>query len=243
VDDARGKTTVGFEARAIGPGAESRWIDLALNGHRLGRQELTADWSHVTLPLAGPRNHAAPYVVAVDFRYRESDARSMRRIGRTGTTSPVDLRLVSAGMDTGNEASIYVDAHEQAVNRRGYNLVAIDPARGDVLWSDKFDTRVSPGESRRMAEAIGRLPAGTIVAASVKDEASGALTDEAIAALRSLGGREDIRGWHRVSHRLVGVKGAEPGTAIEQAGYARLVVTLGYPRGQLGLEMRAFTLR
>jgi hypothetical protein len=242
-DYARGKTTVDFEARAIGPGAGDRWIDIDLNGQRLGRQALGSDWARVTLPLAGPRNHSAPNVVAIAFHYRESDARSMRRIGQTGTTSPVDLQVVSAGMEAGNEGSIYVNGRQRAVNRRGYNLVAIDPASGDVLWSDLFDTLVSPGESHRLAEAIGRLPAGTIVAVSVKDEASGALTEEAVAALRSLGGREDIRGRYRLSHLLVGVKGAAPGTAIEQSGYARLVAALGFAPGQLGVEMRAFALR
>ena len=108
------------------------------------------------------------------------------------------------------------------MNRRGYNLVAIDAATGHVLWSDAFDTFVSPGEARRLAEAVERLPAGTIVAVAVKDEASGALSDEAVAALRSLGGRQDIRGRFRASHLLVGVKGATPGSAIEQVGDARL---------------------
>ena len=204
---------------------------------------MDGDWTHVALPLAGPRNHSAPNVVAIDFHYRDSDARSRRRIGRTGATSPVDLQVVSAGMDTGNEGSIYVNARQRAVNLRGYNVVAIDPASGDVLWSDLFDTLVSPGESGRLAQAIGRLPAGTIVAVAVKDEASGALTDEAVAALRSLGGRQDIRGRYRVSHLLLGVKGAAPGTAIERSGYARLTVTLGFAPGQLGVETRAFALR
>jgi len=242
-DYARDKSTVDFEARAIGPGARARWIEIDLNGQRAGRQDVGSDWTHVTLPLAGPRNHSAPNVVAIDFHYRESDAHPMRAIGQTGTTSPVDLQVASAGMETGNEALIYVDARQRAVNLRGYNLVAIDPASGDVLWSDLFDTLVSPGESRRLAQAIGRLPAGTIVVAAVKDEASGALTEEAVAALRSLGGREDIRGRYRVSHLLVGVKGAAPGTAIERSGYARLTVTLGLAPEQLGVEVRAFALR
>ncbi len=242
-DYARDKHTVDFEARAIGPGARDRWIDVDLNGRRLGRQALGSDWTRVSLPLAGPRHHSAPNVVTVDFQYRESDARATRRIGQTGATSPVDLQVVSAGMDTGNEGVIYVNAHQRAVNRRGYNLVAIDPASGDILWHDLFDTLVSPGESRRLAEAVGRLRAGTIVAVAVKDEASGALTAEAVAAFRSLGGQEDIRGRYRVSHLLVGVKGAAPGTAIEQVGYARLMVTLGFAPEQLGVEMRGFALR
>ena len=242
-DYARGKTTVEFEARAIGPSVQQRWIDIELNGQRLGRQELGSDWTRITLPLAGPRNHSAPNVVAIDFHYRESDARPMRRIGQTEATVPVDLQVVSAGMETGNEGSIHVNGRQRAVNRRGYNLVAIDPTSGEVLWSDLFDTHAAPGESHRLAEVIGRFPAGTIVAAAAMDEASGALTDDAVSALRSLGGQDDIRGRYRVSHLLVGVKGAAPGTAVEQSGYARLTATLGYAPGQLGVETRDFALR
>jgi hypothetical protein len=242
-DYARDKTTVDFEVRAIGPGAQARWIDIDLNGHRMARQELGGEWARVTLPLAGPRRYSAPNVVSMDFHYRDSDARSSRRIGRTGVTSPVDLQVVSAGKETGDQATISINAHQHAMNLRGYNLVAIDPASGDVLWSDRFDTLVSPGESRRLAEAVDRIPVATIVAVAVKDEASGALTDEAVLALRSLGGQQDIRGRYRVSHLLVGVKGAAPGTAIEQLGYAQLSATLGYAPGQLGMEMRGFALR
>jgi hypothetical protein len=242
-DYARDKTTVDFEVRAVGRDAQARWIDIDLNGQRLGRQELGRDWTRITLPLTGPRHHSAPNALTIHFHYRDRDAPSRRRIGQTGATSPVDLQVVSAGMETGNEGLIYVDGRQRAVNRRGYNLVAIDPVSGDVLWSDLFDTLGSPGESRRLTEAVGRLRAGTIVAVAVKDEASGALTAEAVAALRSLGGTEDIRGRYRVSHLLVGVKGAAPGTAIEQSGYARLVATLGFASGQLGVEMRAFALR
>ena len=242
-DYARGKSAVDFEVRPVSLTARTRWIDVSLNGSLLGRRELGSDWTHVTVPLTEPRNHSAPNVVAIQARYPEGDARATRPIGHTGTTSPVDLHVVSAGWDTGDEGLIYVNGRQRAVNRRGYNLVAIDPSSGEVLWSDLFDTLVSPGESGRLAQAVERLPTGTVVAVAVRDEASGALTAEAVAALRSLGGRDDIRGRYRVSHLLVGVKGAAPGTGIEESGYARLTATLGYAPEQVGVEMRAFTLR
>lgn len=242
-DYARDKHAVEFEARATGPGAARRWIDMALNGHPIGRIELDDGWTHVALPLAGPRHRSAPNAISIDLHYRDSDARSRRDIGETGVTSPVDLQLVSAGMDVGNEGSIYVNGDQFARARRGYNLVAIDLGGGEVLWSDVFDTLVSPAESVRLAAAVDRLPAGTIVAGAVKDEASGALTAEAVAALRSLGAAEDIRGRYRVSHLFVGVKGAPPGTALEQSGYATLAATLGYAPGQLAVETRGFALR
>src|SRR5262249_40205711 len=160
---------------------------------------------------------SAPNVVSIDFHYQALDGAAGRRIGRTGVTSPVDLQLISAGMETGDDGSIYVNAHQRSVNMRGYNVVAIDPTSGEQLWSHNFDTFAAPAASDRLVSAIESLPAGTIVAVAVRDEASGQLTDAAVTALRSVGGREDIRGRFRVSHLLIGVKGAAPGTAIEQS--------------------------
>jgi hypothetical protein len=199
-----------------------------------------------TYPLVRDPGHLLPDhkdPMMIDFHYQASDAAATRRIGRTGVISPVDLQVMSAGMGTGDDASISVNAHQRSINQRGYNLVAIDPASGDQLWSDNFDTFASPEASGRLARAIERLPAGTIVAAAVKDEASNQLTAAAVAALRSLGGQEDIRGRYRVSHLLIGVKGAAPGTAIERTGYTRLRATLGAAPGQLVMETRDFALR
>jgi Interleukin-like EMT inducer len=243
-DYARGKQTVEFDARVRGPVSGDPWIDVDLNGQRLGQRGIGPGWTHITLPLDGPRHHSAPNVVSIDFHYRDAAMpAASRRIGGTGVIAPVDLQVISAGMETGDDASIFVNAHQRSPNQRGYNLVAIDPASGDMLWSDTFDTFGSPGESDRLAQAIERLPTGTIVAAAVKDEASEGLTDRAVAAFRSLGGAADIRGRFRVSHLLIGVKGARPGTAIEQSGYARLTATLGPAPEQVGVETRAFALR
>lgn len=155
----------------------------------------------------------------------------------------MDLQLKSGGLGAGNQASVLVNGLERAPNRRGYNVVAIHPASGDVLWADVFDTHGSLQESRRLADAIGRVPAGAIVAAVVREEATQKLTDEAVAALRSVGGSQDIRGHDRLSHLLVGVKGAPAGTALEQSGYTPLEVTMGTPPEQIGMEVRNFALR
>src|SRR6185295_833656 len=111
-------------------------------------------------------------VVSIAFHYRGSDARAGRRIGQTGVTSPVGLGGVSTGMDDGGGAVIAVDGDQRAPNRPGYNVVAIDRAGGEVLWSDAFDTAGSPAESLRLAAAIDRLAAGTIVVGAVRGEAS-----------------------------------------------------------------------
>jgi len=66
-------------------------------------------------------------------------------------------------------------------------------------------------------------------------------TDDAVRALRSLGGNVDPRGALFVSHLLIGVKGAAPGTAVEAFGPERLTRVIGRDRGNL-LVTRSFRL-
>src|SRR5262249_10630774 len=119
----------------------------------------------------------------------------------------------------------------------------IDPATGAVRWSDVFDTHGSDRDSQQLADAIARVPDGTIVVAAVRDEASRALTEPAVAALRSIGATQDLPGRYRLSYLVVGVKGAAPGTAIERAAMEPVEVTLGLPPDGVGIELRDFTLR
>lgn len=242
-DYARTRHEISFEVRPLGPAARQRWIEVDLNGHPVGRQDIGDGQTTVVLPLVGPLYQSAPNAVTVVWRYRRSDDGTGRTIGRTGAVSPADLYVVSGGFESGDRASILVNGVEYAQNRRGYNLMAIDAATGRVLSTDVFDTFRAPEESSRLAAAIRRVPPGTVVVAAVKDEASGALTEEAVAALRSLGGSYDIRGRYRVSHLLIGVKGAAPGTAMEEVGARLLTMTLGEPPERLGIELKAFTLR
>ncbi|MFN8535465.1 MAG: interleukin-like EMT inducer domain-containing protein [Dehalococcoidia bacterium] len=138
-----------------------------------------------------------------------------RSIGTTGVRSPVDLRVESAGLAAGNRAHILVDGHQVARDRRGYNLVAVDPANGRVLLSQAYDTFADDGASARLAAAIGGLPKGTIVLLAVKDDASAKLGEDAVGALRLAGIGVDLRGAFRTAHAAVGVVGAPAGTALE----------------------------
>jgi hypothetical protein len=194
------------------------------------------------VPLAPALHRTAPNAVTISWP-NEWPAGDARRIGRTGAVSPADLHLVSAGRDVGSRASIRVDGVERARGRRGYNVVAIDPRSGVVLWSEAFDTFRAPEESRRLAAAIDRLPTGAVVAVAVADDGSGQLSGQAVAALRSLGAQDDIRNRYRVSHLVIGVKGAAPGTAVEESGYALLTAALGTPLERIGMEVRSFELR
>jgi hypothetical protein len=94
-----------------------------------------------------------------------------------------------------------------------------------------FDTFLSRDASERLAAFVARIPAGFIAAAAIRDDGVGQLTDDAVGALRSLGGRVDPRGALFVSHLLIGVKGAPPGTAVEAFGPVRLRRIVGHDRG------------
>jgi hypothetical protein len=87
------------------------------------------------------------------------------------------------------------------------------------------------------------VPPGWIVAAAIKDDGVGRLEDDAVLAFRSVGGQVDPRGGGLfVSHLLVGVKGAPPGTAVEELGPGRLTRVIGLDRGASLLVIRDFRL-
>jgi hypothetical protein len=86
------------------------------------------------------------------------------------------------------------------------------------------------------------VPAGWIVAAAIKDDGVGQLGDDAVLAFRSVGGQLDPRGAPFVSHLLIGVKGAPPGTAVEELGFGRLTRVIGEDRGDRLLVIRDFRL-
>lgn len=161
-------------------------------------------------------------------------------IGRTGARALVDIEVVSAARPYSPASSIRINSREYSRRHRGYNLVAFDET-GRVLGAGSFDTFLERGESGRLARWIAALPPRALVAASVHDEASGKLTEEAVRAIQSIGGTGDLRGHAFWSHIVVGQKGAPPGTALELIGARRLEATVGQPAKGLGLEVTAFS--
>jgi hypothetical protein len=218
-----------------------QFAEVRLNGRLVA--EARIDGGDLTATLPPPYYQAAPNVVALGYGYRRprSALDDTYRVGTTGTASPVDLRVRSAGMTHGDTASIAVNGIERAVNRRGYNLVALE-ADGRIRAATVFDTFFEPDAASRLAGFVTGLPAGTVVVGAVRDEASGRLTDDGVAALRTLGVAGDLRGRFRESHAFVGVKGAAPGTALEVMGPRSLTLTVGRPSEAVGFELVSFAL-
>jgi hypothetical protein len=221
------------------PGPEQSAMGL-LNGHAV-REERIDRGETLTATLAPPYLQAAFNVVALEYVYRRPHAAldDRYRIGLTGALCPGDLRVHSAGQPYGESASIAFNGVELAANQRGYNLVALAPD-GRVHATGVFDTFLDPQAAARLAAFVGGHPPGTLVAGAVRDEASHRLTEDAVAALRTLGVAGDLRGHFRESHAFVGMKGAPQGTALEALGPQDLGLTVGRPLPAVGFELQAF---
>jgi Interleukin-like EMT inducer len=221
-----------------------RLMEVRFNG-RLVATHQDAAREHGTLTLTPPFPGADRNELAFRHVYRVTPGVATSgpyRIGRTARQSPVDLSVRSAGHAHGKHVSIRLNGHELIrKGRRGYSVAALDPTDGRVLGLEVFDTHQSGGDSDRMAAFVERWPAGTIVVAAVMDEAGWHLTERAVRALQSVGGRVDLRGTFGLSHLLVGVRGANPGEALEEWGPRPLRVIIGKDR-PLGVTLEAFDL-
>jgi len=151
------------------------------------------------------------------------------------------FRVYSYKSPYGDQASIRVGIGEVAANRRGYNLVALEPS-GGIQDRATFDTCGDPAASGALARWVQALPAGTIVLGAVKDDASSQLAAVAVDALATLGLHGDLRGGYRESHAFVGLKGARPGSALEALGPRAVEVRLGEPDVTFGMELVEFQL-
>jgi hypothetical protein len=205
-------------ARAAGPG---QGMEVVLNGGLVTHLELAEGWHEyeVELPVSLVRDG----LNELRFRFdRLFPAESVRDgeyvIGETGVSAAVNILVKSAGEEVGDFGHIYVNGRNVSTDERGYNVVVLDSVTGAVERTVHFDTFASEEESDLLAEFIAEIPEGKAVAGAVEDEASLSLTEEAVLALRTIGGEVDLRDMFRWAHAIIGVKGAEPGQALEATG-------------------------
>jgi hypothetical protein len=148
-------------------------------------------------------------------------------VGQTGVVSPVEITVNSAGASAGDFAYITVDGKDASTHRRGYNLAVMDPTTGAVAQRAGFDTFANEFESQDMVNFIEVIPDGHIVAVAMKGDGGAHLTEAAVEALRSLGAQLDLRTTEGLSHAIVGVKGAAPGSALESSGEGNSYLHVG----------------
>jgi hypothetical protein len=225
-----GRTKVRLLGRSLAPDQQ---VSLVVNGQEIasGLMPEETGWLALDVPGTAGRpplsdvrlrfSRLAPVVELQDSRWA---------VGGTGAGSPVSVLARSAGEETGDFAHLYVDGVDLSPNERGYNLVALDPLYGDVVAKAGFDTHADPAASSRLAAWVKALPPGSIVAGAVRDEASMSLSEEAVAALRTLGVTTDLRDHFRWGHAFLGAAGAAPGSALEAVdGIRPAQVSAGLP--------------
>jgi len=123
-------------------------------------------------------------------------------------------RIVSAGYENGNLANFYVDGHRVPISdgeadRRGINMVVIDPDAGRVVSGKAYDVWGDPQtENIKLAADIMALPEGHIVLIGLKDSGMEMVDGTVIAALQNVGSTVSAPLAMREGYALIGVKGS-----------------------------------
>lgn len=138
--------------------------------------------------------------------------------------------VVSAGHDGGDIADFFLDDKTIPIsgieNRRGLNVVVIDPEKRQVESAGTYDVwGNTDNENKRFASDIDRLPKGRIVMVALKDSGMEKLDMRAMEALEDIGSTLEERLGFREAYALVGEKfGKRLAEATGAAGSNRKVM-------------------
>lgn len=200
-------------------------LEVRLAGRLLLSRRLSGSWETIRFEIAMGALRRG--INRLSFVHRPPErTHPSRRIGTTGVRSPVDLAAYSRGARDKPYCELRVDGELVSDNRRGLNVVSVDPKDGSVLDARGFDLHFWRADSELWARWVERLERGTIVAVAVRKDAGRRASPAAIAALRALGVRADLRDHEGAAFAAVGVKGARPGQALEKLDGARRVVVV-----------------
>jgi hypothetical protein len=207
------------------PEAATQRLAISVNGQRLGGLDMSPAWDEYTWEVPGSVVRQGPNEVRFEFERLDAPADVLPGsgvIGATGVPTPVVIEVNSGGPEGFAFIAIGEDPDVQdgSAHRPGYNLAVIDSLGGDLLEHRGFDTTPSGNEveAAALAEFIDGVPQGQIVVVALQGDGAAHLTEEAVAALRTVGGQADLRDTSDWSQAIIGVKGAAPGTAMEVAG-------------------------
>lgn len=222
-------------------------LDVGFNGAPVKRFENVAGDSAHRIRLPAPYRQVRPNRLVLHDGYRITEATNgdpAYEVGRTGTYSPVDIVVTSAGKPYGSTAVIWVNGENQELPRyRGYNVAVFDPQTGNAVKRSGFDTRRGEAESRRLVHFFERIRQGRIVAVALNQSGGAQITDAAFQAFRSVGASSDPREHPAYSsHVLIGVKGAPPGTAVEAIGGRSITRVIGVDRRTQSMAVSKFRL-
>ncbi len=194
-------------------------VQIRVNELTVGTLTLAAPWVRQCVQIPARALHEGLNSIVFEsdpVALRDATLAQDRHIGQTGAIAPVDISVTSGGFRAGKFASLAADGNETYVTKRGVYLMTVDE-NGRAGAAERFDTFDDEKESARLAEFVQDLPKGMIVAGAVCDEASRHFTLQALEALRTLGVEVDRNSQFRTSYAFIGVKGAPPGTALQDS--------------------------
>jgi len=200
-------------------GSPVQTVTPVVNGARLAAQTLANDWQTVEWRVPGSSLRNTVNRLCLDWGYTAAPRDVLggnRLIGSTGVELPIDADLKSfadgAFMALFDEEGRQTDV---SAGRRGVDVTVLDGQSGAVVDAVGFDTAANSYESEKLAAFIAAIPDGALVLVATRGDFAAFLTDEALAALNSLGGDvtlENLRGNYLA---LAGVKGASQGAAAQ----------------------------
>ncbi len=203
------------------PGASSQQVRLAVNGAQAWdqAQPLRDGWQEITWQVPGSalvnglnRLDLQWESIAIPREVMPGD----RAIGATGVQLPIDADLKAFA--DGGFIALFDETGQQSdasAGRRGVNLTVLDPRTGAVLDKAGFDTTASAAEGERLVDFVAGIEVGAPVLVASYGDATAYLSEDALAALNSLGAAltmEEVRGQF---FAIAGVKAAAPGTAAQ----------------------------
>jgi len=209
-------------------------LDVFLNRSKIAEIPYPNEWKLRTIVV--PQNLVRRGTNTLQLTYNRK--RTMR--SGAGQGIPFSIGLVSAGWDHNNQGSSQINiAHtDYSFHRRGFNVAYIDPDKGKVIRAKVYDTCEFEAESNRLASDIEKIAPGTIVAAVVHDDASNKYNHRLEAALQSLGTELSLRRKFRYAYAFIGVKGWQPGQALEKMDENFVFLTNG--NGAIGVRSISF---
>lgn len=183
-------------------------LTAVLNGYTLGEVELDPAFKEYQFALPEGLTRRQANVLhlrhSASLRYGEAYPGSSV-IGGTGVHSPLPLMVISSSLPRGYLANIIVNGKNYSPERLGYNLVVLEPQRGEVLYAEHYDVFGSQAAQDRLTRRLNSLPEGLIACLALKDEGLYVTARSPdIRHLLELGGQ--MVGWERARPWNLGIE-------------------------------------
>jgi len=154
------------------------------------------------------------------------------------------ITVISQDESHGNRADFYLDGEEIQFTAsdgdigRGMQVVTVDPDSCKVVSKQCYDTKARPSaESQRLAKDLGAVSEGVYVLIAVKGSGLCGLSEDAIAAMQTIGSCYPELGTREEGYALIGCKGYAA-SAERHAGKAEAEAMVSFERTTKGERLR-----